>query len=140
MTRRMLILPEGSRNAAWKRIQKRHELEETWRDSKECEEARIKYSGEFVAVRDKKVIEHFAEMELLFKALEGREEKGEDLMEILTDHFILPGGTERDQIIAQLADVDKMSSRDPTSNLLTELYRRAYSSVTQEELDRPFTI
>ena len=136
---RVLVLPEGARESAHKAIKRRETLGKEWRSSAERESAMKQYVGKYVAVRDKKIIEHSKDMNALFKAIELRKSKGEDILEILTDHLV-----QRKEGIEGIREIlresDEMHSRDPAAHELSELYRRAYSSVTQKELDRPFTI
>jgi dihydroxyacetone kinase-like predicted kinase len=134
----ILVLSEESRNAAIKDLQRHEAAFENWKKSAERERLMKVYPGEYIAVRDGKVIEHFKEMEKLFVALIKRKNKHENLLLILTDRLV-PTPTKRSEIIAQIDDFDKRYEKDPTMHALCEVRRRA-NALTQKELNMQFTI
>ncbi|MGA3020363.1 MAG: DUF5678 domain-containing protein [Candidatus Micrarchaeales archaeon] len=132
------VLPKGNREAAEAALAKHDEAEDSWKNSSERENAMKEYPGEYIAVRGTKVIEHFKEMDDLFKALRERKSQGKNLLMIVTDHLV-PKARSRAEILKHLDILDEMLIHDPVRCELRELQRRA-NSITPEELHRPFTI
>ncbi len=135
----VLILQKGEREAAWDKIRMHDSARASWIDDPEREAAMQKYPGEYIAELKGNVIEHFEKMDDLFSALRKRISDGENTIEIITDHLI-PKPVSREDVFKNIcADLD-MHGRDPTKQLIYDLYQRAYSSMTEEELHRQFTI
>lgn len=134
-----LVLQKGEREAAWDKIHKHDAAQAKWIDSPEREAAMQRYPREYIAEKNGEVIDHFENMDDLFSALRARMSRGENMLEIITDRMV-PKPERREDVFKSIcADLD-MHARDPTHQLLSDLYQRAISSLTEEDLHQQFTI
>jgi hypothetical protein len=132
------VLPNENIAGAKAALREHEKLEQNWKQSEERVSAMKAYPGEHIAVRNKQVIEHFDDMDLLFKALRERRSKGESLLEIVTDRM-MPSPKTTNEIRAFFKDFPGWVTRDPVKIEERELGRRA-NAITLRELRRPFTI
>ncbi len=78
-------------------------------------------------------------MDDLFSALRARMSRGENMLEIITDRMV-PKPERREDVFKSIcADLD-MHARDPTHQLLSDLYQRAILLLRKRDLHQQFTI
>lgn len=138
----VLIVSKGQADSAASHLRNVKDAEDKWRKSDARKEAIKKFPNEHIAVRDGKIVEHFKKFDALVEKLTSAKYNQFDLEEMFTDHLLTQKGriNARGFKVEDVEEIMRQVSTDPTVIAHAELSRRAYGSLTPEDLSKTFTI